>query len=167
MQIVVKTLQGETITTLDVDASDTIRLVKEKLQDKTGIPWNQQRLARTSYEAHLKDDCTLSAFNIQDKSTLLLERHEGMQLFVTTLTGDTITVDVEATWSVIIVKLNIWVEEDDIHPSQYCLIFEGEQLEDRCKLSDYNIQNEATLAMQACEDLDVEASDTIDALAAK
>jgi len=140
-------MTGKTIT-IDVEASDSIGHVKEKVYLQDTIPVDHQNLVFDGKK--LEDGKTLSYYNIPKESVIYLVicfpkgPKGGMQIFVKTLTGKTITIDVETSDLVETVKKEIY-ERENLPVAHQTLVFDGKKLENKKTLLDYNIISESTL----------------------
>jgi len=143
MQLFVKTLTGKTVS-IEVEEGESIEDVKAKISEKEGIPPEQQRLIFGGQQ--LQDSKTLDDYDVGDDATLhlVLRLRGGMQLFVKTLTGKTVSIEVEEGESIEDVKAKI-SEKEGIPPEQQRLIFGGQQLQDSKTLDDYDVGDDATL----------------------
>ena len=138
MQIFVKP-ENKTLT-LDVKLSDTILSVKTKIFEKGCVKPELQRLMYGG--KYLEDEKTLSFYNIQNHSTLqyLCPRPNQIEIYVKTLTGSPVSLDVDPSSKVSSLKHQYYLKQGVPTDTQR-LIFGGSVLDDAKTLSECNIQN--------------------------
>ena len=142
MKILVRNA-GKLITLEVNDQLDRIKNIKSKIQENEGIHPDQQRLFFSRKE--LEDEYTLRDYDVENEATidLVLRSKVGYQIFARTLSGKTVTLEVEPSDTIEDIKTKVQ-EKEGINSDQQRLTFSGQELEDRYTLSDYNIQKKAT-----------------------
>ena len=146
LEIFVQVMHQEIIT-LEVDSSDTIGSLKEKIKDKKGFPAEEQLLFFQREE--LKDDRTVSDYNIQNKSTVILSL-QIYRLEVTILSEGTrlVTLEVNPTDSILELKREIQ-NITGVPPKEQSLRFDGIELKNERTIFEYNIQNKSYINLVA------------------
>ncbi|GKE78922.1 hypothetical protein Tco_1545042 [Tanacetum coccineum] len=130
MKLFVKTVTGNKTISLKLERSDTIANVKAKIHDRKSIPACQQRLFFLGTE--LEDSYALADYFIEKESTLHLavKSSRWMPILIKTLTGKTISMNVNSSEAIGNVK-NMVHDKEGIPPEEQTLIFaEKQQLED-------------------------------------
>ena len=154
MDIFIKTLTGKSII-LEVETTEFIENIKQKIQDKEGIPFEIQKLNYTG--KYLDNDKSLDYYDIENESTLYLDlgllgggKGDGIsgegtkQIIIKTLQGKNITLDVSDSDSIGSIKDKIR-DIEGIPVDQQRLVFNGKQLEDNCSIGDYGIQADSSI----------------------
>ncbi len=146
LSLFIKTRVGKPVK-VECLAGDTILSIKEKLHSMTGLEPARQLLLLAGNP--LEDGMTINAYNIENETTLhLMPRSEHneppVQIFIRTLMGKTISLNVKLADTVRAVKGEIQKREG-IPSDQQNLLVRGQPLSDALKLRDCNIEAESTL----------------------
>ena len=147
MQIFVKVLPEKKTIALCVEPNNYIKTVKLLIQDKEGIPPDQQCLIFVGIE--LEDSGTLNDYKIFKESTLDLILKIDVRLKMST--GKLLLLELKSTDTIRDVKDKIHVKEG-ILPDRQRLMFDGKKLEDSCSVGECNIQSNSILHIETLEE---------------
>ena len=143
LEIFVQVMHQEIIT-LEVECSDTIGNLKEKIKDKKGFPAEEQLLFFLGIK--LKDDRTVSDYNIHNKSIVRLSLQiDRLEVTILREGRRLVTLEVNATDSILELKRKIQNITKGVPPKKQSLSFGGIELENERTISAYNIRNKSSI----------------------
>ena len=135
-------MEAGRLSTLRVKPIDSISEVKQKIQDMTDVPPHKQILTFAGKE--LEDGCTISDYNIRNKSAINFVKKIEVYVVTQQCTQERMTLELRPMGTVRSVKDEIRVKTN-ISPCQQVLELDGRQLHDLLPLNYANIKNESTL----------------------
>ena len=141
VEIAIRTLTGKMIT-LAVTRTSTIGSVKTKIEQRERIPSDQQRLVFG--DIVLKDHNKLDVYGIAHKSILVL-KEIVMEIFIKTLSGKIVELNVEPSDTIRMVKREREKVEGLPPGNTPIMAYDGRQLDDDATLAQHNIQKSSTL----------------------
>ena len=139
---------SQEIIILEVDSCDTIGNLKEKIKDKKGFPAEEQHLF--FQRKKLKDDRTVSDYNIRNESTLNLllqvpaEQMYRLEVNILTENRRRVTLVVNTSDSTLELKRKI-KNMTGVPRHMQSLSFAGTELENACSISTYDIRNKSVI----------------------
>ncbi|XP_010921981.1 polyubiquitin isoform X2 [Elaeis guineensis] len=146
MHIFVKVLRDGKTIMLDVKKCDTIQNVKSKIQDKEGIPLNQQTLIYLGRS--LEDNQTLITYDIKKGSllNLVLCPKDELKISVNVTSGKTLILEVRTWYTIRDVKM-IVESLEGVPTGEQKLVYAGKQLEDTLTLHEHKICDNSVLQL--------------------
>lgn len=149
MQIYIKALNGESFP-LKIESNDLIKDIKMKIQDKEGIPFDQQNL--TYLDENLLDDKSIKDYFIPDNGIIIVSLKsisQSIEINIRTQDGTGLTFKIESSARISDLK-NIIETKANVPSNRQKLYFNDQELFNINKLSDYSITNNSQITLVIC-----------------
>ena len=154
--VLIKTPNGNTITLKIREYCDTVQNIKAMIQEREGIPSDQQKLLHGSVQ--LKDEHTLFHYNIQKESILrlLLKQKGKVHIEVKLqLRGKTRTLNLSVDYSDTVKNVKAMINNAERIPTdQQMLTYDGRVMENEGTMDDYNVSNGSTFKLHVFTEKD-------------